>query len=78
MELPLICLIHRVYPIQVTMFQMEKGLVQRRKIFPLCSSHKGKVLRKQAPLTGFQPQFQTWREISPLCIPTRGKFYTVR
>jgi len=61
MGLPLMCLIHRVYPIQVTIFQVENdlGLVQQRKIFPLCSPHKGKVLPKQAPLTGFHPQFQT-------------------
>ena len=70
MGLPQMCLIHRAYPIQVTIFQMENdlGLVQWCKIFPLCSPHKGKVLPKQVPLTGFHPNPVLWLKISPLFV----------
>ena len=74
--LPQMCLIDRAYPIQVTASQI--GNIKWRKVIPLCSLHKEKVLRRQAPLTGFQPNHVLWHKIFPLCIHTMGKFYTVR
>ena len=76
MGLPLMCLIHRVYPIQVTIFQMENdlGLVQWRKIFTLCSPQKGKVLTSSSdrippPIPDFGVKF-------PLCVFPQGENFT--
>jgi len=66
-------LIDRANPIQVIALQI--GKIKWRKIFPLCSLHKEKVLRRQAPLTGFHSNHVLWRKIFPLCIHT---IYTVR
>ena len=78
MGLPLMCIIHRAYPIQVTVFQIENawGSVQWHKSFPLYICRQS--LSKQAPLTEFHPNPVLWCKFSPLCIPTREKFYTIR
>ena len=58
---PLMHVIDRTYPIQVTALQI--GKIKWCKIFPLCSLHKEKVLRRQAPLTGFHPNHVLWHKI---------------